>query len=159
MGPRRGSVGVRETTRLAGHLCRPTRTRESITTATMTTTPASISAFGFHIGDDCDVAYGIGPAWYNFCPVAYIGDRDCWRHFRDHRDNFAFIGRTRNVTNLNFRRDGAGRFGHVRAEGPSVAALECTCRDSDRASPVDLSFAVGRRGIAWRPTRGLCTEG
>lgn len=84
--------------------------------------------FGFHIGDDCDVAYGIGPAWYNFCPVAYIGDRDCWRHFRDHRDNFAFIGRTRNVTNINFHRDGSGRFGHVRAEGPRVATLNAHAR-------------------------------
>jgi hypothetical protein len=80
-------------------------------------------ADGYHIGDDCDVAYDIGPGCYNFCPIAFIGDSDCWRHFRNHDDNFAFIRHTRNVTNLNFHRDGAGRFGHVRAEGPSVAAL------------------------------------
>lgn len=79
--------------------------------------------FGFHIGDDCDTAYGIGPWCYNFCPIAYIGDPDCWHHFRDRGDNFAYIGNTRNVTNINYNRDGAGRFGRVRAEGPSVAAL------------------------------------
>ena len=84
--------------------------------------------FGFHIGDDCDVAYGIGPGCYNFCPIAYIGDRDAWRHFRNHDDNFGFIGHTRNVTNINFRRDGAGRFGRVHAEGPSVAALNARSR-------------------------------
>ena len=78
---------------------------------------------GFHIGDDCDTAYGIGPECYNFCPIAYIGDRDCWHHFRDRRDNFAYINETRNITNINVNRDRAGRFGHVRAEGPSVAAL------------------------------------
>ena len=87
---------------------------------------------GFHIGNDCDVAYGIGPAWYTFCPVIYIGDRDCWRHFRDCRDNFGFIGRTRNVTNINFRRDGTGRFGHVRAQGPSVARLNAQARNPIR---------------------------
>jgi hypothetical protein len=78
--------------------------------------------FGYHIGDDCDVAYGIGPWYYNFCPIAFIGDRDSWRHFHDRGDNFGFIGRTRNVTNINFRRDGVG-FGRVHAEGPSVAGL------------------------------------
>jgi len=84
--------------------------------------------FGFHIGGDCDLAYGIGPWWYNFCPVIFIGDRDCFRHFRDRDDNFAFIHHTRNVTNINFRRDGAGRFGRVHAEGPSVAALNARAR-------------------------------
>jgi hypothetical protein len=79
--------------------------------------------WGYHIGDDCDLAYGIGPWWYNFCPIVWIGDNHCWRHFHDRRDNFALIHHTRNITNLNFRRDGAGRFGHVRAEGPNVAAL------------------------------------
>ena len=99
-------------------------------------------SFGFHIGDDCDTAYGIGPGCYNFCPVAYIGDRDAWRHFHDRRDNFALIGRTRNVTNINFNRDGAGRFGHVRAEGPSVAALNA--RSHTRIATANLADVSGR---------------
>lgn len=78
---------------------------------------------GFHIGGDCDLVYGIGPWWYNFCPVAYFGDRYCWRHFHHRGDNFGLVGHSRNLTNLNFRRDGHGRFGHVTAGGPSVAAL------------------------------------
>jgi len=83
------------------------------------------SGLGFHIGDDCDLAYGIGPWWYNFCPIAYIGDPYCWRHYRDHRDNFALIGRTRNITNINFRNDPrSGVFDRVSANGPSVAALD-----------------------------------
>jgi hypothetical protein len=84
--------------------------------------------FGFHIGDDCDLAYGIGPLWYSFCPIAYIGNRDCWRHFRNRGDNFALIGRTRNVTNINFSRNAGTPFGHVTAEGPSVAALNARAR-------------------------------
>jgi hypothetical protein len=97
---------------------------------------------GFHIGGDCDVAYGIGPLWYNFCPVVYIGDRDCWRHFRNYNDNFAFIGRTRNVTNINFRRDGGGRFGHVHAEGPNVASLNTRSRNPiERAQLASVSRA------------------
>ena len=106
------------------------------------------AGIGFHIGDDCDVAYGIGPWCYNFCPIVFIGDRDCWRHFHDRRDNFAFIGHTRNVTNINFRRDRAG-FGRVRAEGPSVAGLNARARNpiahEHLASAMRLSEA-GQRG-------------
>lgn len=98
---------------------------------------------GFHIGDDCDLAYGIGPWCYNFCPVAFIGDRDAWRHFRDPRDNFGFIGRTRNVTNLNFRRDEAGRFGRVHSSGPSVAALNERARTP--ITTARLNAAAGLR--------------
>jgi hypothetical protein len=88
------------------------------------------AGFGFHIGGDCDLAYGIGAGCYNFCPLAYIGDRDAWRHFHHRGDNFALINRTHNVTNINFRRDGAGVFGHVTAEGPSVAALNARSETS-----------------------------
>ena len=107
--------------------------------------------FGFHIGDDCDVAFGIGAGWYNFCPTIYIGDRDCWRHFRDHRDNFAFIGQTRNVTNINFRRDGVGRFGHIREGGPSVAMLNAHARthiETARLTTATRDGNVGLRGNA-----------
>lgn len=85
--------------------------------------------FGFHIGDDCDTAYDIGPAWYNFCPVAYIGDPHPWRHFADHRNNFALINRTRNVTNINVLNNShAGRFGRVRADGPALAEMNAHSR-------------------------------
>lgn len=85
--------------------------------------------FGFHIGDDCDRAFGIGPAWYNFCPVAFIGDPYSWRHFADRRDNFAIINRTRNITNINVANDTrAGRFGRVQAGGPSLAAVNARSR-------------------------------
>jgi hypothetical protein len=101
--------------------------------------------FGFHIGNDCDTAYGIGPWCYNFCPVIYIGDSFCWRHFRDRRDNFAFIGRTRNVTDLNYRRNGEGRFGSVRAEGPNVAALNARSHEPIRNAR--LAEAGDARGV------------
>jgi len=103
--------------------------------------------FGFHIGDDCDLAYGIGPWWYNFCPVAFIGDRDCWRHFRDRRDNFALIDHTRNVTNINFRRDGAGRFGRVTAEGPSVAALNARARTPIATAQLTSASRLNNAGL------------
>jgi hypothetical protein len=93
------------------------------------------------------LAYGIGPAWYNFCPVAFIGDRDCWRHFRDRDDNFAFIDHTRNVTNINFRRDGAGRFGRVHAEGPSVAALNARARTPIGHAQLTSASRLGNAGL------------
>jgi hypothetical protein len=103
--------------------------------------------FGFHIGDDCDLAYGIGPYWYNFCPIVFIGDRDCWRHFRDRRDNFAFIRGTRNVTNINFRRDGAGRFDRVRAEGPSVAALNARAHTPIATAQLTTATRMNEAGL------------
>jgi len=103
--------------------------------------------FGFHIGDDCDLAYGIGPWWYNFCPVVYIGDPYCWRHFRDRRDNFARIGRTRNVTNINFHRDGAGRFGRVTAEGPSVAALNARAQTPIEHAQLTSASRLANAGL------------
>ncbi len=85
--------------------------------------------YGYHIGDDSDLAYGIGPWWYNFCPIIFIGDRDCYHHFHHRGDNFGLIGRTHNVTNLNFTRgEGRGRFGSVHANGPSVVALNARAR-------------------------------
>ena len=102
---------------------------------------------GFHIGDDCDLAYGIGPWCYNFCPIAYIGDPYCWRHFRDRSDNFALIGHTRNVTNINFNRDGTGRFGRVHAEGPSVAALNARSRTPIAHASLTSASRLGSAGL------------
>ena len=87
--------------------------------------------FGFHIGDDCDVAYDIGPWWYNFCPVAYIGDPYCCRHFADHRHNFDIIRHTRNITNINVAHDRNGRFGRfgrVHSGGPALAEMNTRSR-------------------------------
>jgi len=103
--------------------------------------------WGFHIGDDCDVAYGIGPGCYNFCPVAYIGDPDSWRHFHDRGDNFGLIGRTRNVTNINFNRNGTGRFGRVLESGPSVAALNARARTPIRQARLTAVSAPGSAGL------------
>ena len=106
--------------------------------------------FGYHIGDDCDLAYGIGPWWYNFCPIAYIGDRDCWHHFHHRGDNFGLIGRTRNLTNLNFTRNSVnGRFGHVTAGGPSVASLNARAQtpiQSVRLARASTLDSAGLRG-------------
>jgi hypothetical protein len=97
--------------------------------------------FGFHIGDDCDLAYGIGAFCYNFCPIAYIGDRDAWRHFRDPRDNFALINHTRNVTNINFNRTGAGG-------RPFRRGFERARQNSNRLCELDVNFAPRRRQLA-----------
>lgn len=80
--------------------------------------------FGFHIGGDCDTAYGIGPGCYNFLPIGYLGGRDYRRHYLNRNNNFAFIGNTRNMTNIvvNNRR-GAGRFGRVHVGGPNFATV------------------------------------
>ena len=105
--------------------------------------------YGYHIGDDADLYYDIGPWWYTWLPVAYFGDRDCWRHYYPRGDNFARIGRSRNVTNINFTRGEDGRSGRVREEGPSLATLNAESQNRvpnaqlTRASTLDNA---GMRG-------------
>jgi hypothetical protein len=80
--------------------------------------------FGFHIGGDCDTAYGIGPGYYNFIQVGFLGDRDYRHHYRNRNDNFTIINNTRNVTNIvvNNQR-GAGRFSRVSTGGPNFSTI------------------------------------
>jgi hypothetical protein len=127
--------------------------------------------FGFHIGGDCDTAYGIGPGYYNFLPIGYLGERDYRGHYRNRNDNFAFIGDTRNVTNIvvNNQR-GSGRFGRVNAGGPNFATVNAQSHTpvqhvqltrSNRAGTASLSgnrlavFAphvnAAAAGTAYRP--------
>ena len=103
--------------------------------------------FGYHIGDDCDLFYGIGPGWYNFCPIVFIGDRDAWRHFHHRGDNYALVNSTRNVTNINFRRDGAGSLRSVTAEGPSVAALNARARTTIPQVQLASASTTGNAGL------------
>ncbi len=79
---------------------------------------------GFHIGGDCDTAYDIGPGYYNFIPVGYIGERDYRRHYLDRNNNFTIINNTRNVTNINVNNQrGAGRFSRVSVGGPNFSTI------------------------------------
>ena len=96
--------------------------------------------YGYHIGDDADLAYGIGPWCYSFLPIIFFGDFDYRHHFHHRGDNFARIGHSHNVTNINFTRgDRAGRFGSVREEGPSLASINA--RSHTPVQTVGLSRA------------------
>jgi len=79
--------------------------------------------FGFHFGSDCDTAYGIGPGWYNFIPIGYIGDPYYRGHYIDRGRNFVIINNTRNITNINISRGGRGTFGGVNVGGPNFAEV------------------------------------
>jgi len=71
---------------------------------------------GFHIGGDCDGFYGIGPGWYNFLPVTYLGYANYHGHYRNRGDNYAIINHTTNVTNINVTRN-AANFGAAATGG------------------------------------------
>jgi hypothetical protein len=79
--------------------------------------------FDFHFGSDCDTAYGIGPGWYNFIPIGFIGERGYRGHYYDRSRNFVIINNTRNITNININRRGRGTFGGVNAGGPNFAEV------------------------------------
>jgi hypothetical protein len=79
--------------------------------------------FGFHFGSDCDTAYGIGPGYYNFIPIGFIGDPHYRGHYIDRGRNFVIINNTRNITNININRGGRGTFGGVNVGGPNFAEV------------------------------------
>jgi hypothetical protein len=100
--------------------------------------------FGFHIGGDCDTAYGIGPGYYHFLPVGYLGARDYHGYYRNRNDNFALIGNTRNVTNIVVtNRRGSGQFGRVNAGGPNFATVNAQSRTPVQRVQLARSSRVG----------------
>jgi hypothetical protein len=105
--------------------------------------------FGFHIGGDCDTAYGIGPGYYNFLPVAYLGSRDYHRYYRNRNDNFAIIGNTRNVTNIvvNNQR-GSARFGRVSVGGPTLATVNALSRTPVQRVQLTRTNQVGSASLS-----------
>ena len=47
-----------------------------------------------------DVEYGIGPAYYNFIDLRYIGEPVLRTYIFPYNQNIGYIGRTVNVTNI-----------------------------------------------------------
>ena len=105
--------------------------------------------FGFHIGGDCDTAYGIGPGYYHFLPVGYLGARDYRGYYRNRNDNFALIGNTRNVTNIvvNNQR-GSGRFGRVTTGGPNFATVNAQSHTPVQRAQLTRSNRVGTASLS-----------
>jgi hypothetical protein len=77
---------------------------------------------GYHIGDDDDTYYGIGPGLYIFLPWGFFGGHDYHDHYCNHGDNFWIIGHTHNVTNVNVAR-GPGMKERVTTGGPLIAEV------------------------------------
>jgi hypothetical protein len=103
----------------------------------------------FHIGGDCDTAFGIGPGYYNFLPVAFIGGGDYRGHYINRNNNFAIIANTRNVTSINVNRQrGAGRFGRVNAGGPSIATINAQSRTPVQRVSLARSNRVGNASLS-----------
>jgi hypothetical protein len=112
--------------------------------------------YGYHIGDDADEVYGIGPWWYTFVPVIWFGDPFCFRHYHNRGDNFARIGHSHNVTNINFTRgDGRGRFGSVRAAGPSLASLNARSQTPVQNVQLARASTLDNAGLRNNGTLGV----
>ena len=104
--------------------------------------------FGFHIGGDCDTAYGIGPGYYHFVPVGYIGARDYRSYYVNRNNNFTIINNTRNVTNIVVNNQaGAGRFGRVHTGGPSFAAVNAQARTPVQRMTLTRSNRAGNAQV------------
>jgi hypothetical protein len=103
----------------------------------------------FHIGGDCDTAYGIGPGYYNFIQVGYLGGRDYRGRYQNRNNNFAIIANTRNVTNVVVTNQrGAGRFGRVNAGGPDFATVNAQSRTPVQQARLSRSNRVGAASLS-----------
>ncbi len=65
--------------------------------------PAEPIYEGGEITGDVDIAYDIGPAYYNFIEVRYIGEPVLRRHICPIVQNITFVNVTINVTNITYR--------------------------------------------------------
>ena len=54
------------------------------------------------IGGSVDIEFDIGPAYYNFCDVRYIGEPVLRERIVDVRQNVTYINQTVNVTNITY---------------------------------------------------------
>jgi len=105
---------------------------------------------GFHIGGDCDDTFDIGPGYYNFVPVIYIGAGDYRPYYANRYSNYTIINNTRNVTNINVASGaGAGRFGRVTAGGPNFATLNAQAR-----TPIARASLVATNRVGNATLRG-----
>jgi hypothetical protein len=107
------------------------------------------AGWDFHIGSDADHVYGIGPRSYHFVPVAYMGDHDSSRYYYNRDENADLVSHSRNITNLTFHSDGAGRFGQVSTDGSLVAALNVNARtplERVQLTPVSQPERAGLQG-------------
>jgi hypothetical protein len=112
--------------------------------------------YGYHIGDDADEVYGIGPWWYTWVPTIWFGDPYCYRHYWGRGDNFARIGHSHNVTNINFARNGgASRFGHVTAAGPSLASLNARSQTAVQNVQLARASTLDNAGLRSNGTLGV----
>ncbi len=52
------------------------------------------------IGVSVDLNFGIGPSWYNFCPVRYFGNRGLRSYIVPRYNNVNIINNSVNITNI-----------------------------------------------------------
>jgi len=112
--------------------------------------------YGYHIGDDADEVYGIGPWWYTWVPTIWFGDPFIFRHYHHRGDNFARIGHSHNVTNINFHRGaGEGRFASVHAAGPSIASLNARSQTPVQNVSLARASTLDNAGLRSNGTLGV----
>jgi hypothetical protein len=107
------------------------------------------NGFGFQITGDCDTVFGIGPGYYNFVPVAFIGARDYRGHYANRNNNFTIINNTRNVTNIVVNsQQRAGRFGRVNVGGPSFSMINAQAQTPVQRVTLARAGAVGNARLS-----------
>jgi hypothetical protein len=111
---------------------------------------------GFHIGGDCDAYYGIGPGWYHFLPVFYLGETNYRGFYARRSENAGLVSHTTNMTNINVNRSGGatmGSFGRVTTGGPSLWQVNAQSQAPVQRLGLAFTNRVGGGGIEGRTLR------
>lgn len=102
---------------------------------------------GGYIGPQVDIQFDIGPTYYNFCEVRYIGEPVLRNYIVPPVQNVTYINNTVNVTNITVKNNVVYNY------GPNYEVLSAHSNrpiqrlNIERQSATDLSAAAKSRGL------------
>lgn len=97
---------------------------------------------GGPVEGDIDVRFNIGPAYYNFVDVRYIGEPVLRERIVDYRQNVTYVNETVNVTNITYKNKVVYNYGPDVNVVDSRAARPIQRLKIERQDNVDLNTAV-----------------
>jgi len=97
---------------------------------------------GGYIGPQVDIQFDIGPAYYNFIPVRYIGEPLLRNYIVPPVQNVTYINNTVNITNINVRNNVVYNYGPDYNALAAQSARPIQRLNIERQSAVNLSEAV-----------------
>lgn len=102
---------------------------------------------GRPVSGDLDLEFNIGPAYYNFCEVRYIGEPVLRERIVDYRQNVTYIHQTVNITNITYKNKVVYNFGPDITVINRRATRPIQQMKIERQSNVDVAVAAKSGGL------------